>query len=110
LWAVTGFAVGVLATSKNDNPGPLDFVATDAATAKSAMAELRLGCSSHIAGAISSHSHHPQSAGVLALDRGVDLHIGRIDGALRARGRVGSECQIRSARVGSCQKWTRGIL
>lgn len=40
---LTGWAIGALATSKSENPGPLDFVPMDAAAAKSAMAELKLG-------------------------------------------------------------------
>jgi len=40
---LTGWAIGALATSKSENPGPLDFVPMDAAAAKSTMAELKLG-------------------------------------------------------------------
>jgi hypothetical protein len=40
---LTGWAIGALATSKSENPGPLDFVSMDSAAAKSAMAELKLG-------------------------------------------------------------------
>jgi len=40
---LAGFAVGAVATSGSDNPGPLDFVAMDAAAATTALANLRLG-------------------------------------------------------------------
>jgi len=40
---LTGWAIGALATSKNENPGPLDFVPMDAPAAKSVMAEMKLG-------------------------------------------------------------------
>jgi|KBSMisStandDraft_5_1062788.scaffolds.fasta_scaffold183451_3 hypothetical protein len=40
---LTGWAIGALATSKSENPGPLDFVPMDSAAAKSTMAELKLG-------------------------------------------------------------------
>jgi hypothetical protein len=40
---LAGIAVGAMATSGDDNPGPLDFVPLDAAAARTAMAELRLG-------------------------------------------------------------------
>ena len=40
---LTGWAIGAMATSKNENPGPLDFVPMDAAAAKSVMAEMTLG-------------------------------------------------------------------
>jgi hypothetical protein len=40
---LAGFAVGAMATSGSDNPGPLDFIAMDAAAATTALAELRLG-------------------------------------------------------------------
>jgi hypothetical protein len=40
---LTGWAIGALATSKSENPGPLDFIPMDSAAAKSAMAEMTLG-------------------------------------------------------------------
>ena len=40
---LTGWAIGALATSKSENPGPLDFMPMDSAAAKSTMAELKLG-------------------------------------------------------------------
>jgi hypothetical protein len=40
---LAGFAVGAMATSKSDNPGPLDFVAMDAPAATTALAGLKLG-------------------------------------------------------------------
>jgi uncharacterized protein DUF2846 len=40
---LAGFAVGAVATSGSDNPGPLDFIAMDAAAATAALADLRQG-------------------------------------------------------------------
>jgi Protein of unknown function (DUF2846) len=40
---LAGYAIGAIATSKADNPGPLEFVPLDSAAAMRAMAELRLG-------------------------------------------------------------------